>query len=89
MVGDQYQYAIVTDPLQLSLYVLARDPGFFAAKFDAQVRAQLNAWGFNQTINEPVPMIQAGCVPVSRADTSMRRTMPSTPGAVETCRRSP
>ena len=63
VVGDQYQYAIVTDPLQLSLYVLARDPGFFAAKFDAQVRAQLNAWGFNQTINEPVPMIQAGCVP--------------------------
>ena len=63
VVGDQYQYAIVTDPLQLSLYVLARDPDYFAAKFDAQVRAQLNAWGFNQTINKPVPMIQTGCVP--------------------------
>ena len=63
VIGDQYQFAIVSDPNQFSLYVLARDPVVFAAKFDAGVRAQLNAWGFTQVWNEPTQMVQAGCPP--------------------------
>jgi lipocalin len=63
VIDDQYQYAVVSDPNQFSLYVLARNPQLFAAKWDADVRAQLNAWGFNQFWNEPKPMIQDGCPP--------------------------
>tara|TARA_B100000424_G_scaffold122917_1_gene93119 strand:+ start:98 stop:667 length:570 start_codon:yes stop_codon:yes gene_type:complete len=41
-INDKYQYAIVTDYLQLSLQVLARDKNTFFEKYDEEVLSFLN-----------------------------------------------
>ena len=59
--GDLYSYAIVTDNLGVSLFVLARDPDMFTAQYDAKVKAQLAAWNFNGFLNTPTATTQKGC----------------------------
>ena len=63
---NMYDYAVVTDDKDLSLFVLARDPATFAAQYNENVTAFLAESGFDGTFNTPVPTTQDGCTyPVS------------------------
>lgn len=53
MVEDQYDYAIVSDNVQLDLFVLARDVDRFFSLYDDSVLQSLYTMGFNTTINGP------------------------------------
>jgi lipocalin len=57
----QYDYAVVSDPLELSLFVLARNYTRFMATYDSTVRAWLGTHGFNGPLNSPLPTTQLGC----------------------------
>lgn len=59
--GGLYEYSIVSDPLKLTLFVLARNATEFAAKWGANVTAYLAAEGFNTFLNKPIPTVQQGC----------------------------
>jgi hypothetical protein len=61
--NGKYSYSIVTDNFSASLFVLARDPQIFAAKFNAEVLAFLSASGFTSIVNKPLPVPQQGCAP--------------------------
>jgi len=57
--GDKlYDYAIVTDNLGLTLYVLGRDVDTFNAKYDADVQKQLVEFGFTGKAKEPIATYQ-------------------------------
>jgi apolipoprotein D and lipocalin family protein len=56
-----YEYSIVSDPLKLTLFVLARNATEFAAKWGANVTAYLAAEGFTNILNKPIPTVQQGC----------------------------
>ena len=69
MLGDvyeydgvaRYSYAVVTDPLQLTLFVLARDPKEFYARWNTSLYDVLLNSGFNNVLNTPEPTNQLGC----------------------------
>ena len=63
-----YEYAVVSDPLELTLFVLARDVDLYYGQFNASVMAQLRADGFINPINEPRMTVQQGCTPYSETD---------------------
>jgi lipocalin len=63
-----YQYAVVSDPFEVSLFVLARDVDLYYGQFNASVMAQLRADGFINPINEPRMTVQQGCTPYSETD---------------------
>ena len=58
--GDNglYQYSVVTDNLQATLFVLARDVDTFKKQFDEEVTSWLAANGFTHFWNKPVPTVQ-------------------------------
>jgi len=56
--GDKYDFAVVSDPLNLSLFVLARDPTEFNAKYDAFVTQWLAKQGFTNFLNKPTATYQ-------------------------------
>lgn len=56
-----YQFAVVSDPMQLSLFVLARNVNNYMATYDAGVQAMLASAGFNTEINTPLPTMQTNC----------------------------
>lgn len=53
VLGDEYQYAVVTDMDKLSLFVLSRDPATFKSLYGAEVTAFLAAFGFNNALDDP------------------------------------
>ena len=53
-----YQYSIVTDPLKIGLYVLARDVDNFKSQYDKEVTSWLAENGFKHFYNKPVPTVQ-------------------------------
>lgn len=55
----QYQYSIVTDRLQLTMFVLARDPKEFRKEFDTQVKDFLMKNGFDHFWNKPIVTLQS------------------------------
>jgi lipocalin len=59
--GDYYQWAIVSDPTQLTLWVLARDPVEYMSKYDSEVQPLLKKLGFTGALNHPVEVTQKGC----------------------------
>jgi hypothetical protein len=62
-----YEYAVVTDNFEASLFVLARNPAAFMANYNTAVLAKLNEQGFNKKINKPVALYQkSDCVYVPR-----------------------
>jgi lipocalin len=61
IVDGKYDYSIVSDPLKLSLFVLARNVSRFNALYDRNVTAYLAAQGFNGLLNTPIPVGQEGC----------------------------
>lgn len=59
--ADKYSYSIVSDPTQLSLWVLVRDVDRFNRVYRASVFAELEELGFNNWWNSPWNTTQAGC----------------------------
>jgi len=58
---DQYEWAIVSDPLSLSLWVLARDTNVFNNKYKTEILAILEQRGFNKWWNKAVYIDHSGC----------------------------
>ncbi|XP_078351219.1 outer membrane lipoprotein Blc-like isoform X3 [Oculina patagonica] len=58
--GDNglYQYSVITDNLQATLFVLARDVDTFRNQFDEEVTTWLEENGFTHFWNKPVPTLQ-------------------------------
>ena len=56
-----YEYAVVSDPLEISLFVLVRDVDDYYARFNKTVMETLRADGFINPINEPRQTVQTGC----------------------------
>ena len=61
--GGLYDWAVVTDPFQMNLFVLARNVTYFYANYNASVYTMLLNEGFNGPLNSPVPTNQIGCPP--------------------------
>ncbi len=58
---DQYEYSIVSDPLKLSLFVLARNVSKFMKKYNENVTNYLTEQGFTGLLNSPILTPQDGC----------------------------
>lgn len=56
----KYEYAVVTDPSFLSLYILTRDTQRFAS-FEEDVLKEVAAMGFTSFLNKPRKTNQNGC----------------------------
>jgi apolipoprotein D and lipocalin family protein len=60
---DKYDYAIVSDNLKFTLFVLARDVDRFFKQYDSQVLDSIDNMGFNRTYNSPTRTNQSSdCV---------------------------
>lgn len=59
---NQYDYSIVSDEFQFSLFVLARNVSDFNVRYRPSVLEFLKENGWNQTWNSPLEVPQAGCV---------------------------
>jgi len=60
IVNGFYDWAVVSDPLGASLFVLARDPATYKAKYDDEVMALVASLGFTKSMNKPLPVPQGG-----------------------------
>ena len=58
---DQYEYSIVSDPLKLTLFVLARNVSKFLRKYNENVTQYLTEQGFTGLVNSPILTPQDGC----------------------------
>ena len=56
----KYEYAVVTDPTFLSLYILTRDVGRFV-NFEQELLEKVAEMGFNSFLNKPRKTNQHGC----------------------------
>jgi len=61
VVNNQYEYSIISDDRQISLFVLARDVDVFYKKYNTQVKKSLQELGFTNNINKPIVMSQDNC----------------------------
>ncbi len=62
-----YQYAVVSDNLEASLFVLARDVDYYNANYDAKLLATLKSQGFTRIYNKPIQTYQKkDCVYVEK-----------------------
>lgn len=59
--NNEYAYAVVSDGLQASLFVLARDVTEFNALYNAEVTSWLASNGWTQWYNKPIATTQIGC----------------------------
>lgn len=55
---NKYDYAIVTDNIGLTLYVLGRNVNVFNVKYNTYVLDKLDELGFNGKVKEPIPTYQ-------------------------------
>jgi apolipoprotein D and lipocalin family protein len=61
VVNDEYDYAIISDNLRVSLFVLARDVDRFFELYDKDVLDSVDAMGFTRKYNSPVLVNQTHC----------------------------
>ena len=61
VVDDLYDYAIVSDNNQISLFVLARDVNIFLKLYDQEVLDSINDMGFTKFYNKPKLVNQTDC----------------------------
>jgi len=54
IVDGQYDYALVSEPKKISLYVLTRDVARFHEQHEASVLQQLEQLGFTSALNKPL-----------------------------------
>ncbi len=59
---NQYVYSIVSDPVKLTLFVLARNVSDFFDRYNAEVLQFLDVQGFTGLFNSPTVTPQEGCV---------------------------
>jgi lipocalin len=59
--GTQYEYAVVSDPFKLTLFVLARNLTSFSEIWQEGVLNRLKAAGFTGLFNTPIATIQENC----------------------------
>lgn len=59
--GYQYEYSVVSDPFNLTLFVLARNLTTFKANYEAGVLKRLEEGGFTQFYNTPILTVQTNC----------------------------
>lgn len=62
LLNDQYQYSIVSDPLKLTLFVLARNVSTFSTLYNASVLSYLKKQGFSGIFDTPIPTVQENCI---------------------------
>lgn len=60
---EKYEYSIVSDPVKLSLFVLARNVSRFMSLYNENVTEYLREQGFTGLFNTPVLTVQEGCAP--------------------------
>ncbi len=53
-----YEWAVVSDPTMLSLFILARDAETFSEKYESDVLALVKSLGFTGALNSPVKLYQ-------------------------------
>ena len=63
-----YEYAVVSDPFALTLFVLARNYTTFFELYNATVIETLVRDGFVKIIDTPRPTVQDGCAEYSETD---------------------
>ena len=61
VIDNLYDYAIVSDNLKLSLFVLTRDVDKFYKYYNENVLQSLNDFGFTGKTNKPIEMSQINC----------------------------
>ncbi len=61
VIDNQYQYSIISDDKQLSLFVLTRNVQLFYDKYSDIVTQSLTNMGFIKYINKPIVMPQENC----------------------------
>lgn len=61
VVDEQYQYSIVSDDRQVTLFVLAREPTNFKAIYEREALERVSQLGFNTLFNRPLAVQQEGC----------------------------
>lgn len=61
--NELYDYSIVSDPLKLTLFVLARNVTQFMELYNTNVSEYLKQEGFTDFLNKPILTIQNGCLP--------------------------
>jgi len=61
VVNEQYDYSIVTDNNQVSLFVLTRNVSRYYDLYDKSVQKNLFNYGFNKVFNKPIIMDQINC----------------------------
>lgn len=64
----KYEWAVVSDPFELSLFVLARNTTAFNLYYNQTVFATLEQLGFDTFLNTPTPTIQDGCPAYAETD---------------------
>lgn len=68
IINNQYQYAIVSNPSQTNLFVLARNINEFMEKYNDQVKIKLKELGFTKYYNKPILTDQTNCVKYNDID---------------------
>lgn len=58
----EYEYAVVSDPLQLTLFVLARNVTDYYNNYDKEIMEYLSVNGWSSFLNSPIEILQSGCV---------------------------
>merc|ERR1712187_400970 len=61
IVDGKYDFAIVTDPSMLSLYILTRDTARFHQQHETEVLTTVKEQGFTKLWNKPLKTNQNGC----------------------------
>ena len=54
-----YQYSVITDGFQVTLFVLARDVNTFKSRYDEEVKEWLKENGFSHVFNKPIATLQS------------------------------
>ncbi|CAD8079240.1 unnamed protein product [Paramecium primaurelia] len=63
LINKQYQWAIVSEPEMLLMWVLSRNPQQYREEYEDYVRDRVSALGFNGVLNQYVPRFFDKCVP--------------------------
>mmetsp|Transcript_98487 Transcript_98487/g.306673 ORF Transcript_98487/g.306673 Transcript_98487/m.306673 type:complete len:209 (+) Transcript_98487:37-663(+) len=61
LVDGRYDYAVVSDPRMLSLYILTRDVDRFRERYESDVLKKVSDLGFTSFLNKPRSTSQEGC----------------------------
>ena len=61
VIEDEYQYAVVSDPYELGLYVLARNVTQYYDLYDDEVLEFLDENSFTSLYNKPIQIVHDGC----------------------------